>query len=107
MSHTLTIELPEEVFEPLQRLAAAAGREPEELALEWLRSHAELAGDLRLLAAVKLYELRRLSSGKAAELAGIPRTVFLGRLAEFGVAAISYPADELERDLANARAARR
>ena len=41
--------------------------------------------ELRLAGAVKLYEMGRLSSGAAANVAGIPRTVFLTRLADFGV----------------------
>jgi predicted HTH domain antitoxin len=41
--------------------------------------------ELRLAGAVKLYEMGRLSSGAAARVAGIPRTVFLTRLADFGV----------------------
>ena len=34
------------------------------------------SGELRFAAAVKLYELGRLSSGAAAQLAGVPRVVF-------------------------------
>ena len=45
----------------------------------------QLASELRLAAAVKLYELGRLSSGAAATLAGIPRTLFLVKLADYGV----------------------
>ena len=41
--------------------------------------------ELRLAAAVKLYEMGRLSSGAAAKLAGIPRVVFLSKLADYGV----------------------
>lgn len=63
----------------------------------------EQAGiELRLLAAVKLYELGRLSSGAAARLAGIPRVVFMGRLAEFGVATFTQTEDELRDELASA-----
>jgi predicted HTH domain antitoxin len=43
-----------------------------------------IAGELRMLAAVKLYETGRLSSGAAANLAGIPRVLFLRRLADYG-----------------------
>ena len=46
----------------------------------------EKAGETLLLAAaVKFFELGRLSSGAAARLAGLPRTVFLSRLADYGV----------------------
>ncbi len=37
----------------------------------------QVGSGLRLAAAVKLYELGRLSSGAAAQLAGIPRALFL------------------------------
>ncbi len=48
--------------------------------------------ELLLLAAVKLYELGRLSSGRAAELAGMTRVEFLLALGRYKV----FPfADEL------------
>ena len=51
-----------------------------------LRSRPEAVGSrLLLAAAIKLYELGELSSGAAAALAGLPRVVFLARLADFGV----------------------
>ena len=37
----------------------------------------ELTEEIRMLAAVKLYELGRISSGRAAEFAGISRIEFL------------------------------
>jgi predicted HTH domain antitoxin len=46
---------------------------------------------------VKLYELGRLSSGAAARLAGIPRVLFLNKLADYGVDTFNLTADELER----------
>ena len=45
----------------------------------------QLASGIRLAAAVKLYELGRLSSGAAAVLAGVPRALFLVKLADYGV----------------------
>jgi predicted HTH domain antitoxin len=62
----------------------------------------EAGAELRLAAAVKLYELGRLSSGAAAELAGIPKPALLARLNEFGVATFNLSEDELRHDLANA-----
>jgi len=40
---------------------------------------------LRMAAAMKLYELGQLSSGAAARLAGVPRVVFLSRLADYAI----------------------
>jgi predicted HTH domain antitoxin len=45
----------------------------------------KLGEELRLAAAIKLYELGRLSSGAAAELANVPKPLFLLRLRDFGV----------------------
>jgi predicted HTH domain antitoxin len=53
---------------------------------------------LRLAAAVKLFELGRLSSGAAAHLAGVPRVVFLARLAEFGVDTFRLTEEQLQRE---------
>ena len=61
-----------------------------------------LAAEVRLAAAVKLYELGRLSSGAAADLAGIPKPVFLSKLADYGVPTFRLTKDELAQDLARA-----
>ena len=57
----------------------------------------KVADEVRLAAAMKLYEMGRLSSGAAAVLAGIPRTVFLSKLADYGVTH-SFSEDELRRE---------
>jgi len=57
-----------------------------------------LAKELRMAAAVKLYELGRLSSGAAAALAGVPRTVFLSRLADYGVDTFQLTTTELAQE---------
>jgi predicted HTH domain antitoxin len=56
--------------------------------------------NLRLAAAMKLYELGRISSGAAADLAGIGRVEFLDRLAEFGVNAFQESPEDLSHELA-------
>jgi predicted HTH domain antitoxin len=55
-----------------------------------------------MVVAVKLYELRRLSSGAAANLAGIPRTIFLSKLGDYGVDTFHLTEAELVEDLAHA-----
>jgi predicted HTH domain antitoxin len=62
----------------------------------------EVGRELLQAAAVKLYEVGRLSSGAAAELAGISKPLFLRKLAEYGVAAFRLSEEELRQDLANA-----
>jgi predicted HTH domain antitoxin len=51
---------------------------------------------------MKLYELGEISSGGAAELAGISRVGFLSRLGEFGIPTFSMTEEELREDLQNA-----
>ena len=53
---------------------------------------------LRMAAAVKLFELGRLSSGAAARLAGVPRVVFLSRLADYGVDTFRLTEADLQRE---------
>lgn len=64
-----------------------------------LRTTPETAGArLLLAAAVKLHEMGELSSGAAAQLAGLPRVVFLSKLADFGVDTFRMSAEELARE---------
>jgi predicted HTH domain antitoxin len=61
------------------------------------KTDAECFGrEILLLAAVKLYEIRRLSSGRAAELADMSRVEFLLNLNRFKVFPLSSELDELE-----------
>lgn len=52
--------------------------------------------------AVKLFEMKRLSSGMAAQLAGIDRVTFLMSLSNYGVPMQDLSMEELESDLAHA-----
>jgi len=61
-----------------------------------------LGAGLRLVAAAKLYGLGRLSAGAAATLAGIPRTLFLSKLADYGVATFHLTKEELRRNFQRA-----
>ena len=47
---------------------------------------------------MKLYELGRLSSGAAAELAGIPRVLFLTKLADYRVDTFRLTRQVLEQE---------
>jgi predicted HTH domain antitoxin len=71
---------------------------PEKVLLAERTDEAAFARELRLLAAVKLYELGRLSSGRAAELAGMPRVEFLLALGRYKV----FPFEEELKDLETA-----
>lgn len=51
---------------------------------------------------IKLFEMKRLSSGMAASLVGISRVEFLGELHRYGVAVINLDDDELAGDISNA-----
>lgn len=71
---------------------------PEESLLALKMSPQALGDELRLAAAVKLYELGRLSSGAAARLAGVPRVVFMAKLADYGVDTFRLNEDQLQRE---------
>ena len=70
---------------------------PDDSLLSLKLSDEAAAAEIRLAASVKLYERGRLSSGAAARLAGIPRTLFLSKLADYGVDTFRLTEDELER----------
>ena len=75
---------------------------PDETLMALKGDSESVAAELRLAAAVKLYELGRLSSGAAATLAGIPRTLLLTKLADYGVPTFRLTKDELRRDFEHA-----
>ncbi len=53
------------------------------------------SNELRLVAAVKWYELRAVSQERAAEIAGLSRAEFLRALARFSVSPFQATAEEL------------
>jgi predicted HTH domain antitoxin len=72
-------------------LLVATGQSPEALEQE-----------LRFLLAVKLFELRRLSLGKAAELCGMSKVHFLDELGRIGVPIINLDDDQIQDELRDA-----
>ena len=59
----------------------------------------EVQQQIRLMAALKMFELGKLSSGTAAELAGLSRVGFFDACARYHVSVFNYPADELESEV--------
>jgi predicted HTH domain antitoxin len=66
------------------------------------RTPEEFAVEAKMAMAIKLYELKRLSSGMAASLVGMDRVDFLMELHRYGVAVFDMDEAELASDVANA-----
>lgn len=62
-------------------------------------TRAEFEAQVRLMAALKMFELGKLSSGKAAQLAGISRVEFFEMCGRYQVPIVNYSAEELEAEL--------
>jgi len=62
------------------------------------RAPEEFVQEAKLAMAVKLYEMKRLSSGMAARLIGLDRVSFLAHLQHFGVPMIDLDEEELAMD---------
>jgi predicted HTH domain antitoxin len=56
--------------------------------------------EARLLMAVKLYELHRVTLGQAAAMIGYSKRGFMDVLGQMGVAVADYPAVELADEIA-------
>jgi predicted HTH domain antitoxin len=58
--------------------------------------------EAKLAMAIKLFEMKRLSSGMAATLIGVSRVEFLAELHRYGVPMIDLDQNELAQDVSNA-----
>ena len=80
---TVQVQLPEETFSALRR------------------SPDEMAGDLRLAAAVHWYSRGLISQERAAQLAGLDRTDFILPLSRESMDAFAMDMNSLRRELAD------
>ena len=62
-------------------------------------TRAEFEHQLRLMAALKMFELGKISSGKAAELAGMSRLDFFAVCGRYQVSVFNYPPEEAVEEL--------
>lgn len=62
----------------------------------------EFEREARMALGAKLFELKRISSGMAAKLAGVDRVTFLLALHRYGVPMIDLDEEELSADEQNA-----
>jgi predicted HTH domain antitoxin len=61
----------------------------------------EFEREAKIAMAVKLFELKRISSGMAAEMVGMDRVSFLLELHKYGVVMINMGPEELAFDVEN------
>ncbi|WPD23742.1 MAG: UPF0175 family protein [Candidatus Electrothrix scaldis] len=66
------------------------------------QSKERLEQELRFLLAVKLFELRRLSVGKAAQLCGMGKLDFMDELGRMGIPVINLDDEQIRDELQNA-----
>ena len=77
---------------------------PKDLPEAWGETPEEFERELRFLVAAKLYEMGRISSGRAAELAGMDRVEILNNLGRYRISVFNYFLEEVEREIREARA---
>lgn len=59
----------------------------------------KLVEDIKLFMAMRLYGMKVLSLGKAAELAGKDKGDFMGVLSEHGIDVVRYSKEELDEEI--------
>ncbi|MCS4198084.1 UPF0175 family protein [Salinibacter ruber] len=63
----------------------------------------EFEQELRFLVAAKLYEMGRVTSGRAAEMAGMDRVPFLNELGRYRISVVNYSPEALTREIEEAK----
>lgn len=80
----MTLDIPESMFSAL--------REPPE----------DFVRDMKVAAAVKWFELGRISQSKAAEMANVSRAEFIRLLGDYDVSPFQVTVEELREEVADA-----
>ncbi len=74
----------------------------DDLLLSTGKSKEALEQELSFLLAVKLFELRRLSLGKAAQLCSMTKLNFIDEMGRMGIPVINLDDDQIQDELKNA-----
>jgi predicted HTH domain antitoxin len=61
----------------------------------------EFEAHVRLMAALKMFELGKISSGKAAEFSGMSRVDFLEACGRYKVSFFNYDEEDLENEISH------
>ena len=80
-------------------MKALAATYPDNFELAVSTTSEEFEAQVRLMAALKMFELGKLSSGKAAELAGMSRVEFFEMCGRYRVSIFNYSPEDLESEL--------
>jgi len=76
---------------------------PESLANSLKLADKEFEKEIKTISLIKLYELRKVSSGTAAKILGINRVDFIEKVGEYQVSIFNFhDENELNEDIANA-----
>lgn len=81
MAKTIHLDIPSDAFSALRVSPEEFGRE------------------LRLAAAIKWYEMERISQGKAAEIAGLSRHAFLDALSRYGASPVQTSPAQFDEEV--------
>jgi predicted HTH domain antitoxin len=104
----MTVRLPEEKLNRLRQAAAAQKRSADALIEDAIDAYLprlsgelragaldNVAADIRLSLAIRLYDEWKVSQSVGAEIAGLPRSRFIDELGRAGVSAVQYSAEEI------------
>ena len=76
---------------------------PKQTFLHWGRSKEEIEQDVKKATALELFRDKRLSFGKAADLAGMPLSDFMDLTREHKIPLTDYSLEELEEEIKSSK----